>query len=70
MLAVARMAALEQQMNRDQAQAEQDSNRVDNCNNFLCGRINDLWDNKRGMVIQLADPAMQNQAIIDAVMCK
>ncbi len=27
-----------------------------------------MWENKRGMVIRLADPAMQNQAIIDAVM--
>ena len=27
-----------------------------------------MRDNKRGMVIRLADPAMQNQVIIDAIM--
>ena len=68
MLEVAKIAALEQQKNREQALAEQDRKRVDNRINFLRGRINDLRDNKRGMVIRLADPAMQNQAIIDAVM--
>jgi hypothetical protein len=71
MLAVARMAAVEQQMNQmnpKQAHAEHECNCVENRINFLCGRINDLHDDKRGMVLQLADPAMQNQAIIDAVL--
>jgi hypothetical protein len=68
MLKVARMAAAEQQKNRKHAHAEQERNRVDNCINFLCGRINNLRDNKRAMVLWLADPAMQNQTIIDAVL--
>ncbi len=68
MLEVARFAALEQQKNREQGLAELDSKCVDNRINFLRGRINDLWYNKRGMVIRLADPAMHNKAIIDAVM--
>jgi hypothetical protein len=68
MLKVARMAAAEQQKNCKHAHAEQECNRVDNCINFLCGRINDLRDNKRAMVLWLADPAMQNQTIIDAVL--
>ena len=29
-----------------------------------------MQDNKRGMVIWLAEPAMQNQAIIDTVLCE
>ncbi len=68
MLAVARMAALEQQKNHEEDQAELDSNCVDNQINFLCGRFNNLRNNKRGIVIRLADPAMQNQVITDAVM--
>jgi hypothetical protein len=68
MLEVAKIAALQQQKNREQALAELDSKRVDNCINVLRGRIIDLRDNKMGMFIRLADPAMQNQAIIDAVM--
>jgi hypothetical protein len=47
MLEVARIAALEQQKNHEQVLAELDSKRLDNRINFLCGRINDLRDNKR-----------------------
>ncbi len=70
MLKVARMAAAEQQKNHKHAHAEQERNHVDNRINFLCGRINNLRDNKRAMVLWLADPAMQNQTIINAVLHK
>jgi len=68
MLAVAKMAAVEQEKNRRDARLEQEKNRQEARANAIRARINSLRDVKRNMVIRMASvEVMANQAVMDAL---